>query len=129
MTTEDNSDQSKRALTAKERARAFRKAAYEKAKAAAKERRAAMAATPEARQRAADQKAKRREVYKRAKERSNALSRRSKAATLETKDEARAQTEEVRQKDLLKLITTADKLLPPQPKETKSQPKLTLVKS
>ncbi|MBM4253025.1 MAG: hypothetical protein FJ146_13715 [Deltaproteobacteria bacterium] len=129
MTTDDSPGGSQRATTAKERARAFRKAAYEKAKAAAKERRKAAAATPEAQQRAAALKAKRRDAYKKVRERSKARDLQVAKAEAEAATADRATVDAVRQKELLRLITTADKLAPQPPRDTQTQPKLTLVKN
>jgi len=115
-------------LSFKERAKAARKAAYVQAKARAKERKAALAASPAAVARKEREIKARREAYLRSKERARAaqVARRGKE---QAQSETQQSPDGVRREKLFLLVTTADRLPPHNPDDgPKRRAKLHIVK-
>ena len=116
----DDSGSDPKKLTAKEKARAFRKEAYQKAKARHKERAAAIAASPAGLERAKQQKALRKAAYSKAKARLKKTKSVEQESALHEQELAAAAETAEREAELRQMITTADQM-------KAARPRLTLV--
>ena len=116
----DDAGSDPKKLTAKEKARAFRKEAYQKAKARHKERAAAIAASPAGLERAKQQKALRKAAYSKAKTRLKKTETVEREAALREQELAAEAEAAEREIELRHMITTADQL-------KTARPRLTLV--
>jgi hypothetical protein len=114
----DDSGSDPKKLTAKEKARAFRKEAYQKAKARHKERAAAIAASPAGLERAKQQKALRKAAYSKAKTRIKQAESAERETALRDQEIAAAAEAAEREAELRQMITTADQIKPARPRLT-----------
>ena len=114
----DDSGSEPKKLTVKERARAFRKEAYQKAKVRHKERAAAIAASPAGLERAKQQRALRKAAYSKAKTRLKKTESVEREIALRDQEIAAAVEATEREAELRQLITTADQLKPARPRLT-----------